>query len=94
MSKVKTARITHFSFFFATFFTRNSAHGIHSERFATTALAKVTAQNGANRAGATPLFCARAAQKFPGVAPALPGASRRRSARLRMQAQEFVRQNV
>ena len=38
--------------------------------FATTVSAKVTAQNGANWAGATPLFRLSAAQKVRGVAPA------------------------
>jgi len=52
--KVKTARITRFSFFFSIFFTQSSAHGIDSRRFATTAPVKVTAQNAPNRAGATP----------------------------------------
>jgi len=78
VSKVKTVRITHFSFFFSTFFTWSSAHRIDSQRFATTAPAKVIAQNGANRAGATPLFCGRAAQKFRGVAPARADDSHRR----------------
>ncbi len=95
VTNVKTARITHFSFFFSTFFTRSSAHGIDSQRFATTAPAKVTVQNAANRAGATPLFCGRAAQKFRGVAPALVGTSRQRILRGRVgQTREFVTQHV
>ncbi len=69
-SQVKTARITHFNFFFSTFFTQSSANGIDSQGFATTVSAKVTAQNGANWAGATPLFRLSAAQKVRGVAPA------------------------
>jgi hypothetical protein len=32
---------------------------------------KVTVEKRLNRAGATPLFCGQAAQKFGGVAPAL-----------------------
>jgi hypothetical protein len=71
VSQVKRARITHFNFFFSTFFTTSSAHGVDSQRFATTAPAKVTAQNVANRAGATPLFRLPPAQKVRGVAPAL-----------------------
>src|SRR6267154_5782819 len=82
-------RITHFSFVFSTFFTRSPTHGIDSQRFATTAPAKVAAQKRPNRAGATPLFCGRAAQKFLGVAPALAGTSPRRFARLHPRAQEF-----
>jgi len=70
VSQVKMARITHFNFAFCTFFTPRSAHGIDSQRFATTVSAKVTAQNGANWAGATPLFRLSAAQKVRGVAPA------------------------
>jgi len=70
VSQVKKARITHFSLAFCTFFTLSSAHGIDSQRFASTVSAKVTAQNGTNWAGATPLFCGRAAQKVFGVAPA------------------------
>jgi hypothetical protein len=69
-SQVKTARITHFNFFFSTFFTQSSAHGIDSQGFATTVSARVTAQNGANWAGATPLFRLSAAQKVRRVAPA------------------------
>ncbi len=64
MSKVKTVRITHFSLFFSTFFTWSSAHRIDSQRFATTAPAKVTAQNGANRAGATPFFADEPPKSF------------------------------
>jgi hypothetical protein len=71
VSRVKTVRITLFSFFFSIFFTRSSADGIDSRRLTTTAPVKVTAENAPNRAGATPLFCGRAAQKFRGVAPAL-----------------------
>jgi hypothetical protein len=52
------------------FFTRRSADGTCSERFAKTEPPKLTAQNRANRAGATPLFCGESAQKFVGVAPA------------------------
>ena len=66
---MKNVRTTRFSSFFSTFFTRNSAHGIDSQRFAATVPAKVTAQNARNRAGATPLFCGRAAQKFVGSLP-------------------------
>jgi len=69
--RVKTVIITHFSFFFSIFFTQSTAHGIDSRKFATTVPVKVTAQNAPSRAGATPLFCGRAAQKFRGVAPAL-----------------------
>ncbi len=39
---MKNVRTTHFSFFFSTFFTRNSAHGVDSQRFAITAPAIVT----------------------------------------------------
>jgi hypothetical protein len=70
LSQVKKARITHFNFSFCTFFSPSWAYGIDSQRLATTVPAKVTAQNGANWAGATPLFCGRSAQKFRGVAPA------------------------
>jgi hypothetical protein len=75
------------------FFTRRSAHGIHPQGSATTTSAKVTAQKRSNRAGATPLFCGRSAQKCSGsLAPA--GTSCRRFARLHASAQELVRQNV
>jgi hypothetical protein len=69
-SKVKNVRTTHFSFFFSTFFTRNSGHGIDGQRFATTVAGKVTAQNAPNRAGATPLLGAFSRPKFRGIAPA------------------------
>ena len=92
---MKTVTITDCTFTFTTFFTRSSAHGIRSQRFGTTASAKVTAQNNANRAGATALFCERSAQKvswrrscphrhFPSL----------RFARLHARAQDFVRQDV
>jgi hypothetical protein len=60
------------------FFTRSSAYRIRSQALATTTSAKVAAQKRSNRAGATPLFCGRSAQKFCRVAPALVGTSRRR----------------
>ena len=70
MNKVKTARITRCTLVFTSFFTRSVAYEIHSQGFATTVPPKVTAQNGPNRAGATPLFRLSAAQKVRGVAPA------------------------
>ncbi len=95
MSKVKTVRITHFSLFFSTFFTRITARGIDGQRFTTTAPAKVTTKNGANRAGATPLFGCQSAQKFLRVAPALGGTSDQRVLRRRVgQPREVVRQHV
>ncbi len=81
MTKVKTVGITLCTFRIADFFTLRSAYGVCSQRFATTAHAKVTAEKRSNRAGATPLFCERSAQKFHGVTPALAGTSRRRIAR-------------
>ena len=48
---MKKARITLFSFVFTTFFTRSPAQGLRSQRLLTAAPAKVTAQEGANRAG-------------------------------------------
>ncbi len=93
-TQVKKARITLFSFVFTTFFTRSSAYGARSQRLVTAASAKVAAQKGANRAGATPLFRGRAAQKFRGVAPALASTSHRRFARLHARDQDFVRQDV
>ena len=85
---MKTVRITHFSFFFSTFFTRSSAHGIDSQRFATTTPAKVTAQNTTNRAGATPLLFAVSRPKYRGIAPARH-AERRVSTTLRQVLTEF-----
>jgi hypothetical protein len=82
VNRVKTVRITLFNFVFSNFFTQGSTYGIHSQALATTTSANVTAQKRPNRAGATPLFCGRSAQKFRGVTPALAGNSRRHSARL------------
>ncbi len=53
VSRVKTARITHFNFALCAFFTPSSTHGVDSQRFATTVSAKVTAQKKSNWAGAT-----------------------------------------
>jgi hypothetical protein len=78
VTKVKTVRITFCTFKIANFFTLPLAYGIRSKRFAATARAKVTAQKRSNRAGATPLFCGRSAQKFRGVTPALAGNAGRR----------------
>src|SRR6266851_5116537 len=69
-SQVKNVRITSCTFRPANFFTRRSAYGVCSQRFATTAPAKVTAQNRPKRAGATPLLTAFSRLKFCGVAPA------------------------
>jgi hypothetical protein len=56
---------------------------------------KVTHKEKPDWAGATPLFGARAAQKFGRVAPALAGTLRQRVSRSRVdQLQEFVRQHV
>jgi len=93
--QVKNVRITSCTFRPANFFTRRSAYGVCSQRFATTAPAKVTTQNRPKRAGATPLFGGRSAQKFGRVAPALVGTSRQRVLRGRVgQPREFVRQHV
>src|SRR6266852_3312924 len=62
------------------FFTRHSANAISSQAFAKRSFAKVTAQKRSSRAGASPLFCGRSAQKFSGVALTLGGTSRRRFA--------------
>jgi hypothetical protein len=91
---VKMVRITLCTFRTATSSPNARPAEFVLKRFATTVLAKITVQNRANRAGATPVFCGRAAQKFRGVAPALAGTSRRRFARLPVQTQGFVRQNV
>jgi hypothetical protein len=58
------------------FFTRRAEYRIRFQLFTTTTAAKVTAQERSNRAGATPLFGGRSAQKFGRVAPALAGTSR------------------
>jgi hypothetical protein len=94
MPKVKTVKTTLCTFRIANFFTRCSAYAARPQAFATATSAKITAQKRSDRAGATPLFCGRSAQKFRGVTPALAGNARRRSARLQEQSQEFVRQNV
>ena len=84
VNKVKTARITHCTFRIANFFTRSYTYGIRSQAFATSTSANVTAQKRPNRAGATPLFGGRSAQKFGRVAPALAGTSRQRVLRGRV----------
>ena len=94
MTKVKTVKTTLCTFRIANFFTQGSSYGIRSQAFATATSAKVAAQKRSNRAGATPLFCGRSAQKFCGVTPALAVNARRRLARLQEQSQEFVRQHV
>ena len=75
--QVKKVRITLCTFEIGNFFTRRSAYGIHSQRFATARQAKIAAQNRANWAGATPLLGAFSRPKLRRVAPALAGASRR-----------------
>jgi hypothetical protein len=69
MPKVKTVKTTLCTFRIANFFTRCSAYAVRPQAFATATSAKITAQKRSNRAGATPLFCGRAAQKFRGSLP-------------------------
>ncbi len=71
VNKVKTVRTTLCTFRAATSSPNARPTEFILKRFPTTTSAKVTAQKRSNRAGATPLFCGRAAQKFRGVAPAL-----------------------
>jgi hypothetical protein len=94
VNKVNTARTTHCTLRVANFFTRCSTYGIRSKEFAATTSAKVTARKRSGRAGATPLFRLRSAQKFCEVAPALVATSRRSFARLYVGTQELVRQSV
>ena len=53
------------------FFTRGAVYRVRSQALATTTSTKVTAQKRSSRAGATPLFCERPAQKFLGSLPPL-----------------------
>ncbi len=94
LRSVKKVRIALCTFGTGNFFTRRSTCGICSQGFAKSESAKVTVQKRLNRAGATPLFCGQSAQKFPGVAPALPGTYSRRFARWHAWSQEFVKQHV
>jgi hypothetical protein len=68
---VKTVRITLCTFGTANFFTLSSSEVFEGRRNTKREEKKVTVAKRQNRAGATPLFCGEAAQKFRGVAPAL-----------------------
>ena len=69
--RVKKVRITLCTFGTANFFTPKSPEVFGSRRNMKCEERKVTVAKRQNRAGATPLFCGEAAQKFRGVAPAL-----------------------
>ena len=69
--RVKKVRITLCTFGTANFFTPNSSEVFGNRRNTKCEEQKVTVAKRQNRAGATPLFCGEAAQKFRGVAPAL-----------------------
>ena len=69
--RVKKVRITLCTFGTANFFTPKSPEVFGSRRNTKCEEQKVTVAKRQNRAGATPLFCGEAAQKFRGVAPAL-----------------------
>jgi hypothetical protein len=68
---MKNVRTTHFSFVFSKFFNLWREQFLCGVGDREPAQAKVTVEKTPKRAGATPLFCAQAAQKFGGVAPAL-----------------------
>jgi hypothetical protein len=69
--RVKKVRLTLCTFGTANFFTRKSSEVFGRRRNTKCQEQKVTVAKRQNRAGATPLFCGQAAQKFRGVAPAL-----------------------
>jgi hypothetical protein len=64
VNKVKTVRIALCTFRTATSSPNARPREFILKRFPTTTSAKVTAQNRANRAGATPLFGSQSVQKF------------------------------
>jgi len=68
---VKKVRITLCTFGTGNFFTLRSSEVFGNPRNTKCEEQKVTVAKRQNRAGATPLFCGEAAQKFRGVAPAL-----------------------
>jgi hypothetical protein len=69
--RVKKVKITLCTFGTASFFTLESPKVLERRRNRKCEEQKVTVAKRQNRAGATPLFCGEAAQKFRGVAPAL-----------------------
>jgi hypothetical protein len=69
--RVKKVRLTFCTFGTTNFFTPNSSEVFGCRRETKCGERKVTVAKRQNRAGATPLFRGEAAQKFPGVAPAL-----------------------
>jgi hypothetical protein len=68
---VKNVRPTLCTLRAAKFFTRGAPEVLYTPRHTKGREKKVTTGKRQNRAGATPLFCGFAAQKFRGVAPAL-----------------------
>jgi hypothetical protein len=68
---VKKVRLTFCTFGTVHFFTRTCPEPVEFARPPEYEENTVTAAKRQNRAGATPLFCGVAAQKFRGVAPAL-----------------------
>jgi hypothetical protein len=68
---MKNVRTTHFSFVFSKFFTLWREQFLCGVGDREPVQAKVTVEKTPKRAGATPLFRLSAAQKVPGVAPAL-----------------------
>jgi hypothetical protein len=68
---VKEVRITLCNFGNYQFFIGKSSELLQHRRNTKLTQVKVTVENRPIRAGATPLFCGQAAQKFGGVAPAL-----------------------
>ena len=69
--RVKKVRLTLCTFGTANLFTPNGSEVFGNRRNTKCEEQKVTVAKRQNRAGATPLFCGEAAQKFRGVAPAL-----------------------
>jgi len=67
---MKNVRTTHFSIVFSEFFNLWREQFLCGVGDREPAQAKVTVEKTPKRAGATPLFCGQAAQKFGGVAPA------------------------
>src|SRR5260370_9428175 len=68
---MKNVRTTHFSFVFSEFFNLWREQLLCGVGDREPAQAQATVEKTPKRAGANPLFCGQAAQKFGGVAPAL-----------------------
>ncbi len=73
---MKKVRITPSTFYFSTFIILRGEQFLRGKEIGKAVHRKVTVEKRLKRAGATPLFCGQAAQKFGGVAPARSAVNR------------------